>query len=159
MKKDWDPQRLDVRAFARLSGAFSGSTPLSELARLQAEQDVSGREAAPVQWSLSGQIRDLRGGAHQTWMQVQAQTTLHMICQRCLEPMTMPLWVDRHFRFVSSEQAAAAEDDQAEEDLLVASPQFDALTLIEDELILAMPLVPRHESCQSPQPSVGEIGA
>jgi uncharacterized protein len=159
MKKDWDLQRLDVRAFARFDGALSGSTPLSELPRLQAEQDASEVETALVQWALSGQNRDLRGGAHQTWMHVQAQTTLQMVCQRCLEPMAMPLGVDRHFRFVSNEQAALAEDDQAEEDLLVASPQFDALTLIEDELILAMPLVPRHESCQSPQPSVGEIGA
>ena len=46
--------------------------------------------------------------------------------------------------------SAEAEDDQAEEDLLVATPSFDALTLIEDELILALPLVPRHDDCLPP---------
>jgi uncharacterized protein len=157
MKKDWDPQRLDVRGFARLAGALSGQAALSDLPRLLAEQTATGADAAPVMWSLNGQIRDLRGGAHQTWMQVQAQATLHMMCQRCLEPMAMPLSVDRQFRFVTSEQVAAAEDDQSEEDLLVASTQFDALTLIEDELILAMPLVPRHASCPSPLPLAGEM--
>ena len=162
MKKDWDPQRLDVRAFARLSGSITAITPLPDMPRLAAEQVT---EAAPgdlaqgVRWTVTGLTKDLRGGAHQTWMHVQAETRLHMICQRCLDPMEQPLEVDRHFRFVSSEQAAETEDDQAEEDLLVASPAFDAMTLIEDELILALPLVPRHESCQRPQASVQEIGA
>jgi uncharacterized protein len=64
--------------------------------------------------------------------------------------MRLEVQVDRPFRFVSSEQAAEAEDDQAEEDLLVATPSFDALTLIEDELILALPLVPRHDDCLPP---------
>jgi uncharacterized protein len=159
MKKDWDPQRLDVRAFARLGGVVSGLTLLTDFPRLQAEQDAPGLHSGSIQWTLTGQNRDLRGGAHQTWMQVQAETTLHMMCQRCLEPMQQALTVDRHFRFVSTEQAAEDEDDQAEEDLLVASAHFDALTLIEDELILALPLVPRHESCQSPQASVNEAEA
>jgi uncharacterized metal-binding protein YceD (DUF177 family) len=34
--------------------------------------------------------------------------------------------------------------------LLVASNAFDALTLVEDELILSLPLVPRHPDCQAP---------
>jgi uncharacterized protein len=158
MKKDWDPQRLDVRALARQGGTVSGAAPLTSLPRLAAEQDAPGLPTDAVQWALSGEVRDLRGGAHQTWMRVQAQATLHMVCQRCLEPMPQPLTVDRLFRFVSTEQAAASEDDQAEEDVLVASTQFDAWTLIEDELILAMPLVPRHDSCQSPSPGVKETG-
>jgi uncharacterized protein len=156
MKKDWDPQRLDVRAFGRLSGSVAGVTPLPDMPRLLAEQDSKALPEAAAQdvsWTVTGLTKDLRGGAHQTWMHVQAGTRLHMICQRCLEPMEQPLEVDRHFRFVSSEQAAETEDDQAEEDLLVASTSFDALTLIEDELILALPLVPRHGSCEPPASS------
>jgi len=42
---------------------------------------------------------------------------------------------------------AMAEDDESEEDLLVMLPQFDLLTLLEDELLMALPLVPMHESC------------
>ena len=80
----------------------------------------------------------------------EAQATLRLICQRCLEPMDQALAVDRPFRFVSSEQVALDEDDQSEEDLLVASQAFDAMALIEDELILALPLVPRHPECLPP---------
>jgi uncharacterized protein len=151
MKKNWDPLRLDVRAFARESATLSGSTALADMPRLAAEQNAPPDGPGPeVSWTLTGQTKDLRGGAHQTWLQVSAQARLGMVCQRCLEPMSQALEVDRPFRFVSNEQAADAEDDQAEEDLLVASPAFDAMTLIEDELILALPLVPRHDDCQPP---------
>lgn len=152
MKKTWDPQRLDVRAFARDGGTLSGQSTWGQMPRLQSEQGSAEADAsAPaVTWCLIGQVKDLRGGAHQTWLRVQAESSLRLICQRCLQPMTQGLSVDRPFRFVSTEQAAMAEDDQAEEDLLVASQAFDALTLIEDELILAMPIVPRHPECLPP---------
>jgi uncharacterized protein len=151
MKKTWDPLRLDVRAFARESATLTGTTPLVDMPRLAAEQNAPTEDrAAQVTWTLIGQIKDLRGGAHQTWLHVQAQARLGMVCQRCLEGMGQKLAVDRPFRFVSTEQAADAQDDASEEDLLVASTAFDAMTLIEDELILALPLVPRHDDCSPP---------
>ena len=151
MKKTWDPLRLDVRSFARESATLHGIAALADMPRLAAEQSAApeGR-GAEVSWTLTGQAKDLRGGAHQTWLLVRAQAQLGLVCQRCLNEMVQPLTVDRAFRFVSTEQAADAEDDQSEEDLLVASTAFDAMTLIEDELILALPLVPRHDSCQPP---------
>ncbi len=150
MKKLWDPRCLDVRAFARDGATLSDVAPWTEMPRLNAERSDPGANDAGVGWSLMGYNQDLRGGAHQTWMRVQARVVLRLVCQRCLEPLEQSLQVDRHFRFVSSEQAAEAEDDRVEEDLLVASHSFDGLTLVEDELILAMPLVPRHNDCQPP---------
>lgn len=167
MNPTWNLQRLDVRAFARAGATLSGHAAWAELPRLQAEQTASGAEpiepaesiepvepAAPVEsavvWHLSGQVKDLRGGAHQIWLRVQARASLRLVCQRCLEPMNQALQVDRAFRFVSSEHEAQSEDDQSEEDVLVASSAFDALSLVEDELILALPLVPRHPDCQPP---------
>jgi uncharacterized protein len=57
------------------------------------------------------------------------------------------LEIDQWYRFVESEEIAMAEDDEAEEDLLVMAPQFDLLGLLEDELLMALPLVPMHETC------------
>ena len=152
MKKNWDPARLDVRGFARDGAQLAGHSLVTAWPRLNEEQypDSGSSAMAPVHWRLSGQVKELRGGAHQTWLRVEAETTLRLICQRCLEPMGQALVVDRLFRFVSSEQVAMDEDDQAEEDLLVASQAFDAMALIEDELILALPLVPRHPECLPP---------
>ena len=43
-----------------------------------------------------------------------------------------------------------ALDDEEEEDLLVTSREFNVIDLVEDEVILAMPLVPLHEACPAP---------
>jgi uncharacterized protein len=53
---------------------------------------------------------------------------------------------------VADEATAAALDDEAEEDILVLSRDFDALALIEDELILSLPLVPLHDICPQAVP-------
>ena len=40
-----------------------------------------------------------------------------------------------------------AQDEESEEDLLVNSAQFDLLELVEDELLMALPVSPKHEKC------------
>jgi uncharacterized protein len=64
--------------------------------------------------------------------------------------VNVPVAIERAFRFVASEEEAAAQDDDAEEDLLVLSREFNLAELIEDELVLDVPLIPRHEVCPTP---------
>jgi uncharacterized protein len=78
---------------------------------------------------------------------LKADAVLPMTCQRCLEPVDIPLAVDRSFRFVADEETAAAQDDEAEEDLLAISRAFDLPGLVEDELLMEVPVVPRHDVC------------
>jgi uncharacterized metal-binding protein YceD (DUF177 family) len=73
-----------------------------------------------------------------------------MECQRCLTPVDVPLAVERSFRFVADEATAEALDDESEEDLLALSREFDLRELIEDELLMALPVVPRHDECPRP---------
>lgn len=73
-----------------------------------------------------------------------------MICQRCLQPVLIDLAVERDFRFVTSEKEAVQQDLETEEDLLVLTPSFDLLALIEDELLLAMPIIASHQICEAP---------
>ena len=84
------------------------------------------------------------------WVHLQADTRLPLVCQRCLLPVDVPVAVDRSFRFVADEATAAAQDDEAEEDLLALSRSFDLLELIEDELLMELPVAPRHEVCPEP---------
>ena len=82
-------------------------------------------------------------------MHLTANTGLPLTCQRCLTVVDTPLQVDQWYRFVATEEIAMAEDDEADEDLLVLEPQFDLLALLEDELLMALPVVPMHEHCPS----------
>jgi uncharacterized protein len=104
-----------------------------------------------IQWSARGEWRERLGGAGQCWLHVVAQVRLPMVCQRCMGAVEELLEVDRSFRFVADEATAEREDEEAEEDVLVLSAQFDLIALIEDELLMALPLVPRHEpECPAP---------
>jgi uncharacterized protein len=62
------------------------------------------------------------------------------------------LEVKRSFRFVRDAALAEAEDAGSEEDVLALRSAFDLRALVEDELLLALPLVPRHEVCPQPLP-------
>ncbi|MBB3179437.1 YceD family protein [Variovorax sp. Sphag1AA] len=83
-------------------------------------------------------------------MHLTAHALVPLVCQRCLAPVDVALDVARWFRFVADETIAAAEDEEAEEDVLVASRDFDLHGLIEDELLMEIPVTPRHEVCPEP---------
>jgi uncharacterized protein len=146
------PSRLDVRAFAQEAGHLEGSLLLSKCERLA--QDLYGPEAdlasKTLHWRARGESVGLAGGIAQSWLHLDLQTSVPMQCQRCLGPMQAQVDEKRSFRFVRDEAEADAQDDEAQEDLLVASKQFDLMALIEDELIMAVPFAPVHQVCPTP---------
>jgi uncharacterized protein len=160
--RSFDPGHLDVAAFAASAGRLEGEWPLSDLPRLlqDALPPASGGSAVPVAWSVRGERRAVAGGEAQTWLHLQACTSLRLSCQRCLQPMNVPLDIRPSLRFVQGEQQAERLDEDSEEDVLALGAALDLRVLIEDELILALPLVPRHDRCPQPLPmSAGEVDA
>src|SRR5512133_3361120 len=146
MTKEFAARRLDVKSFAEEGAALSGVSTVQQHVRLLAE--TQGRAAeSPVTWSISGEMRNRQHVQPEIWLHVQAQVTLSLTCQRCLEPVEVPVSVDRSFRFVTDEEMAAAQDDQSEEDVLALSRSFDLVELVEDERLMEIPLAPAHETC------------
>lgn len=151
MKAAYSPERLDVRALARAGDRLEGETPASQCERLLAELAPTPAAMPHIHWRAQGEWRERLGGAGQCWLHLTASVSLPLVCQRCMGAVEMLLEVDRTFRFVSDEATAEREDEEAEEDVLALSPQFDLIGLIEDELLMALPLVPRHEpDCPAP---------
>jgi uncharacterized protein len=146
MAKEFVADRLDVTAFARESGILNGREALRQRTRLLDETQGQGAEL-PVQWEARGESVAVAGGEPQIWLHLKASAVLPLTCQRCLAPVDVALTVDRSFRFVADEETALAQDDEAEEDLLAVSQEFDLAELVEDELLMEMPPVPRHELC------------
>lgn len=149
MSKDFTARRLDVRRFAEEGGALSGHEPVRKHERLMAETQGRGG-ASSVAWSASGEMRNPRHVHPEIWLHLRADAVLPLTCQRCLGPVDVPLAVDRAFRFVADEEMAAAQDEVAEEDVLALSRSFDLVELVEDELLMEMPLAPMHEVCPEP---------
>ena len=70
---------------------------------------------------------------------------LHLVCQRCLQDCAVNLDEKRRFVLVASE--AEADDyplEDEEQEPLVASQHFNLLETIEDEVLLSLPLIPKH---------------
>ena len=152
------PPVVDAFDFARRGQVVEGAFSIHRLQRLLeglAEQplgEVTELSSAPV---LPGVVRYVIQGRRtkddksQLVMQVQANLVLE--CQRCLGPLILPIDRTTVFELVRRE-SDLSEDESDEDDFdapeqIVGSPKFDLAELLEDELILEVPYVPRHMQC------------
>lgn len=121
--------------------------PLARFTRLlQGAQGSDGEVVVDCRFA-----RDVRGLPH---LQGRIATELQMTCQRCLAPVAMPLQAEVDVWLLGDE--AQAERLSEEEDYTVFEDgHLDLPELLEDELILALPLVARHEDCE-PQAAMTE---
>ncbi len=147
-----DPRRLDLRGLARDAGELHGELALESLARFgqSCEPALADERLPAVAWSARAELRNIAGARMQLWLHLHAQAQVRLQCQRCLLPMHEALAAQRSFLFVSDEAEAARLDEEMEDDVLVLPARLDLTELVEDELILALPLVPRHDVCEPP---------
>ena len=149
MKHEYVPRSLPVKAFAQASGVLEGSVPLAEMERLR-EESLGPIEGTLVSFSADGEMQEDAASQPEPWLHLEGSTTLVMTCQRCLGPVATEVSFERSFRFVASEALAEVEDEESEEDVLVLSREFNLLELVEDELLMSVPPVPKHEECPAP---------
>ena len=147
------PRALDVRALADAGAALTGSAPLDQFPRLAGLLAESHADAAllqslgPVRWSAQFSLERATGAVDQPALHLQVDAQLPLECQRCIAPYAQALHVDREFVFAADEATAQLLDEDSDIDVLVSSRQFDLVALIEDELLMDMPIVPMHEQC------------
>jgi uncharacterized protein len=146
MKNEFDVRALHVLAFARLEGRHAGEEKLHVFPRLMEESQGLGGETR-VSYEVAGHVQQDATGLEEPWIRLGAQAMLALTCQRCLGLADVLVQFERDFRFVASEELAAVEDEESEEDVLVLSKSLNLLDLIEDELIMSVPPVPKHAQC------------
>ena len=149
MKNEFDAQHLHITGFAKSQGNYAGEEPLSRFERLMEQSQGLGGETL-VRYAVQGEMRLDAAGGEEPWLHLAAQATVTLVCQRCLGSVDEPIGFERDFRFVASEALAEVEDEESEEDVLVISKSFNLLELIEDELLMATPLVSKHATCPRP---------
>ena len=133
---------------ARLQRRLRGQAPLPGFSRL-----LSGLPEQPggraVDWELTGELDSLG----RRYLAVQASVVVSLECQRCLGMFDLPLQVSNRVQLVESEAELEAEDPAQDDpdtpDLVLGSAHFDVHEFVEDELILALPYVPKHDVCPS----------
>ena len=138
-----DLDRFDPWKLAAIGGHLQGKISLDCLPRLSSLLAASTDQVSvDLTAGIDAQaIAFLRG---------HLGTTVRLICQRCLAPFDLPLTVP--FRLGLAYDERQAENLPEEYDPLLVSAEGVALAeLTEDELILALPLVPMHNDPQQCQ--------
>jgi uncharacterized protein len=131
------PERIDLERLAQQHAKLVGYMPLARMPRLQGvlcSQD--GAANLDAQCSLDQEQRAIITG--------RVTATLCLNCQRCLGELHLPVKTVFSLALVASDADAAALPEQYEP-LLTRTADCIALTeLITDELLLALPMIPKH---------------
>jgi uncharacterized protein len=150
---------VDLFRFIAAGQSESGQCAVAALPRLAAE---TLNLDAQVAWQGRGERRtvahqlDAQGGAVQRdFLVLSAQTQLVRTCDRCGQPVTLPLAIEPHLEVFQTEaeaDEAPLEDESA--DPIVGSRKFSLLQQVEEELLLAIPPYVTHLDCNVAQDDV-----
>lgn len=114
--------------------SFNGTLAVAGLPRLsEALATPEGTVAYDLEFD-----RDDLGIAY---LAIRAQTQLSLLCQRTLEPFVMPVSIDTRLGLITREEDEAGLPS-GYEPLLLESAELRPADVIEDELLLALPLIP-----------------
>lgn len=137
---------------------MEGSVAVGALARL-APSLAGPADGLQAHWRLEGFLRTLPGGALQPMARLTVRAEVPMQCQRCLKPALQSIDDSALFRLVDVEPELTLEELEAEDEALCVEGAVDVLEYVEDQLILALPLVPMHDTCPLPATSGGDAQA
>ena len=118
--------------------------PISELERLH---DL----LVEVVGEVAFRLRGFKGERGEAMLQLEISGVLPLACQRCLDAVPCDLDVDSLLELVP-EGAELSEDELEDDtrDFLPVERELDVAELVEDEILLALPVAPRHEKCGLP---------
>jgi len=130
------PESVDFLKQVERNACFEAVWPVSGLARL-----------AEVVCSKQGEVTarfkfGTRAGTHCLDGYVQAE--LELRCERCLDPVKQHIESDFRFGLISSEDEADLLPREFEP-LLVSDSGPSLVELVEDEILLSLPIVARHD--------------
>ncbi len=129
------PARIDPFQLADKGASLAGTLAADALPRLRAA--VLSLEETDAALDFA------RDDAQRCVIRGTASASVTMSCQRCLEPVRLTLQAAFHDAVVRDE--AAAEGLPEELEPIVAGHSLAPAEVIEDELLLVLPIVPRHE--------------
>ena len=149
---------IDIFALCKEHARIQGELPLAQLTRLQ-------DDLTQTNGTLSHSVTGAQDPEKRLFLHLTISGILPMNCQRCAEDLAHEISVNNTLELVHTE----AELDDEEEELnaimsgnagvekIVGSQNFDLMALLEEEIILSLPIVVAHEVCSETLPTaIGE---
>lgn len=134
------PHRIDPYEFVEKKRRIKGKLPFSGMDRLR-DVVLNLDAAASVELEFA---RQERVAAIKGW--VEADLVLQ--CQVCLEALDWPVASEVHLGVVRSLDEADMLPEPFEPLLVEADSPVELADIIQDELLLALPAIPKHADCR-----------
>lgn len=129
---------IDSPDFARKGLQMALRVPVAQFTRLQEALKESTGE---LDFVLSGFVDPQEG----TMLRLSIAGQLRLVCQRCLGPVDHSLALNRQFVLYAEEnQLGDLAEENPEVDHILGSRNMNVLDLVEEEVLLSLPLFPRH---------------
>lgn len=135
------PQYIDAPKWADREAVIEEIVPLQSFARLC-------EDAASVEGEVSVACRIYRDTQGLIVLQGKLATAMQLVCQRCLDPVAVAVDADIQLRLLRNEEQAERLADDADYLLQDEEGRIALADVLEDELILSLPLVALHDDCE-----------
>lgn len=137
---------IDGPEFARRANRASGQVAVAGLERIA--EFLAGSDGV-LDCELQGGRSNDGSGHFELVLKVKG--VLPLRCQRCLGELRFPLNIDKRLRLVNPGAQWPEEVEDEGFDAIEASREMTVGSLIEDEVLLALPISPRHDVCGTPR--------
>ncbi|MEN9357026.1 MAG: hypothetical protein RL695_1197 [Pseudomonadota bacterium] len=152
---------IDSLEFARTGRSLSGVVAVAALRRLV---DLLADDTGELVWSVRGELAVDNTGERRSWLTIAIEGGLRLQCQRCLASMPWHLKVESRLLLMPPgrdwpDESLIGFEEGGDADPVEALAEQVLLDLVEDEVLLALPIAPRHESCVVPVHDDGRLAA
>lgn len=147
------PAVVDVWRMVAAKRYLDGTFPLAAFTRLRSSlTDTEGECRFSLEFG--------RDSMNQPFVEIRAEADLPLLCQRTLERYLQPVHVVQRLGLITSEAQEDALPEGMEPLLVAENAEVRPIDLVEDEMILALPVVPINPESSLPDavlPPVEEV--
>lgn len=137
------PKNFEPYDWARKQRQVEGQAELGDMERLV---EVGGNPADICRFNLEFDMDEMKVPR----CKGSVTTRISMECQRCLNDVTVDIASEFCWLFMFPTQMESLPDSEQYEKILIDEEGVDLISLIEDEVMLALPIVAYHDDCDPP---------
>ena len=153
MSRDF-PDWIDAERAAQAGREFAGDARIEWMSRVVDLLDAPAADDV-IAFEVSASLDESPGNAHIVRLRVHVHGAVPMTCQRTLARFMQPIDSESEVAVVASEREIEGLPENLEPKL-VPEGRLKLVELIEDELLLALPLVPK-DPASAPIENAGDI--
>ncbi len=128
----------DPFGFARVAGTYRGRVAIAAMSRLQ--DRLAGNAG-----TVSCVVRGGQDQRQRPWLELEIAGNPSLRCDRCLAPLDFPLKLHSRVLLTHPGEVLPDDDEPESPEWIEAGQELDLLELVEDEILLGLPLSIRHD--------------